>query len=286
MTENTQTEAQSFIVNKHGITGLTFAQTVGQDSSPVLALHGWLDNAESFRLLSQQLPEYSLLCPDLPGHGLSHPLPQGCDYLIWSSIGALRDLLDQYAQPINVIGHSMGGSLALFLAAAYPECVRSVCLIDSAGPLTAAENTVARNLRESIEWQRRPHTLRTLASLEEAVHARLKVTPGLTQQEIQPLVQRNLMPVADGFKWRTDMRLRKPSALRLSESQAVGLLAAIQCPVLALRAEQGLLPQALFEQRLSAIPNITRRSVQGFHHTHMHPQHSVEVAEMIRAFIQ
>ena len=47
------------------------------DGVPVLALHGWLDNAASFDALAPQLPETRLVALDLPGHGGSEPRPPG-----------------------------------------------------------------------------------------------------------------------------------------------------------------------------------------------------------------
>ena len=47
---------------------------------PVLALHGWLDNAASFVPLAAQLPELDWALADLPGHGLSDHLPADAAY--------------------------------------------------------------------------------------------------------------------------------------------------------------------------------------------------------------
>ncbi|EXJ09220.1 alpha/beta fold hydrolase [Nitrincola nitratireducens] len=45
-------------------------------SPPVLALHGWLDNAASFRALARHLPQVNLIAVDLAGHGFSEHRPK------------------------------------------------------------------------------------------------------------------------------------------------------------------------------------------------------------------
>lgn len=47
---------------------------------PVLALHGWLDNAASFARLAPLLPDWRIVALDLAGHGHSKHRPAGCRY--------------------------------------------------------------------------------------------------------------------------------------------------------------------------------------------------------------
>ncbi|TCZ81442.1 alpha/beta fold hydrolase, partial [Lysobacter sp. N42] len=49
---------------------------------PVLALHGWLDNAASFLPMAAHLPGLDLVALDLPGHGASAHLPASADYTL------------------------------------------------------------------------------------------------------------------------------------------------------------------------------------------------------------
>ena len=51
-----------------------------ENGAPIIALHGWLDNADSFQGLAPWLNNYRLISIDLPGHGLSDHIPPGMLY--------------------------------------------------------------------------------------------------------------------------------------------------------------------------------------------------------------
>lgn len=60
---------------------------------PIIAVHGWQDNAGSFDKLAPLLCEegFSIYAIDLPGHGHSSHLPPGCTYyLLWDGVQAIR----------------------------------------------------------------------------------------------------------------------------------------------------------------------------------------------------
>ncbi|MGH8605107.1 MAG: alpha/beta fold hydrolase, partial [Gammaproteobacteria bacterium] len=57
------------------------AKRWGSDQgAPLIALHGWLDNAASFDPLASYLDEFDLVALDLAGHGLSDHRPKGVHY--------------------------------------------------------------------------------------------------------------------------------------------------------------------------------------------------------------
>ena len=103
-------------------------------ATPLLLIHGlgmsaayW--TAYTFRALGGA---FRLLAPDLPGYGGSDPLPH---HTLATYTGAVRAMLDRLAphEPLHVLGHSMGGQIALGVAAADPARVRSLTLVGAAG---------------------------------------------------------------------------------------------------------------------------------------------------------
>lgn len=93
-----------------------------QDTQPVLAMHGWLDNAATFDPLMELLPEsLSVLAIDLPGHGRSSHYPPGVLYHFTEDVVTIRRLAKHFGwEKVSIMGHSMGGSYAFLYAAIYP----------------------------------------------------------------------------------------------------------------------------------------------------------------------
>ena len=92
---------------------------------PMLALHGWLDNAGSFSAIAPLLARsHYVVAIDLRGHGRSSHLPPGAWYHYVDYFDDLRATLDHFGWPkATLFGHSLGGTLASLFAAAYPERV-------------------------------------------------------------------------------------------------------------------------------------------------------------------
>lgn len=68
-----------------------------KDKQPILAIHGWQDNAGTFDTLVELLPNVAILCIDLPGHGFSSHLPYGqMYYLFWDGVITLRRIVKHY----------------------------------------------------------------------------------------------------------------------------------------------------------------------------------------------
>jgi pimeloyl-ACP methyl ester carboxylesterase len=92
------------------------------DGVPLLALHGWLDNAASFLPMAPLLTGYDLVALDMPGHGRSFHYPDDAEYSLFSTILDLLAAADTLGwERFAVLGHSMGGAIASLLAAAAPE---------------------------------------------------------------------------------------------------------------------------------------------------------------------
>ncbi|KUI45428.1 alpha/beta hydrolase [Mycobacterium sp. IS-1590] len=93
----------------------------------VLAIHGLTGHGQRWQTLAtRHLPEYTIVAPDLIGHGRSS---WAAPWSIESNVTALVALLDR---PAVVVGHSFGGAVALKLAAARPDLVSHLVLLDPA----------------------------------------------------------------------------------------------------------------------------------------------------------
>ncbi|MBB5014144.1 alpha/beta fold hydrolase [Rehaibacterium terrae] len=254
---------------------------------PVLALHGWLDNAASFLPLLPHLPDIDLVALDLPGHGHSYHRPPGAeygliDYLL--DIDAAFDALG-WARG-RLLGHSLGGALATLYAAAAPERVERLALIEALGPLAGTPGGALSRLREALLQRRGPvgRSLRVFPDPAAAVRARMQAN-GLSEPAARLLVERGIAPVEGGFVWRSDPRLRLTSALRADEGTVREWLAGVECPVRLIAAAQSppYFGAELRQARLACLRDGSAVVLPGGHHLHM--ETPAPVARELAAFL-
>ena len=101
---------------------------------PLLLIHGFGANKDNFTRIAKELSDYHLIMPDLLGFGDSSKPPQA-DYRADAQAQRLHELLQAkgVASDIHVGGNSMGGAISVAYAAMYPNTVKSLWLLDSAG---------------------------------------------------------------------------------------------------------------------------------------------------------
>ena len=104
------------------------------DGPVILLVHGLLDSSRTWRKLAPVLAlGHTVIAPDLLGHGESDG-PTAVDYSLGGHAGMLRDLLDELGhERVTVVGHSLGGGIAMTFAYHYPERVERLALISSGG---------------------------------------------------------------------------------------------------------------------------------------------------------
>lgn len=110
-----------------------------EDGPTVLLVHGLGTEAASSwrRLVPELVEDYRVIAVDLPGFGASSAGNRA--YTPDRYVGVLAHVLRRYADgPVNVVGHSMGGAVALRLAGRYPDRVASLHLVSVAGILHRA----------------------------------------------------------------------------------------------------------------------------------------------------
>jgi lipase len=97
----------------------------------LLAIHGLTGHGQRWqRLATGHLPDISVAAPDLLGHGRSS---WAAPWTIDANVTALAGLFDDDTDaPVVVVGHSFGGAVALHLAAAHPDRVGALVLLDPA----------------------------------------------------------------------------------------------------------------------------------------------------------
>lgn len=271
-------------VNGLRLAGLSWGDA---GAKPLLALHGWLDNAASFSLLAPLLPQHHVVAVDLSGHGRSAQRSPDATYQIWDDLPELLGVLDGLGwERFALMGHSRGAVIASLLASVIPERVERLVLLDGVVPRALGEDQFAHQLRKFLDekrhWQQRDN--RVYASIDAAVASRTGTSPPPAAARL--LVERNLRPCAGGYTWTTDLRLRGASAVKMTGGQIEAVLAALGMPTLLLLAEKGFgRHPGILEQARRHITGLEAEVMAGGHHFHMEPEVAA-VARRIGAFLQ
>lgn len=258
-----------------------------EDGPPVLAMHGWLDNAASFARLAEHLEGVNLIALDLAGHGHSARRADGVyvflDYVADAAAAIAALGWDRCA----VIGHSLGAGVAALLAGTCPEVVSRLVLIEGLGPLTSPDEAAPRQLRDALVAEAAARARRDEHggyADAELVARRLVSATGMSLDAARILLARGLVEEAGALRWRADVRLRRPSRQRLTEAQVRAFLAAIACPTLVIRARPGMpVDEELARARFAAIAGATLAEVAGGHHVHL--DHPDAVAAQVGPFL-
>jgi len=256
-------------------------------AAKVLCLHGWLDNAASFVPLSPFLRDFDLLALDFAGHGFSSHRPEASHYYLANFMYDLDTALDVLGwDACHIIGHSMGGGVASCFAAALPERVNRLVLLDGVGILSLPANRTAKQLRLSMQSVRKDRSiLRPYESVEDAMRARQKSSP-LSDEAARLLCERSLEHTGDYYQWRTDPRLGWRSPQWFTDDQVLNLLAAIRAATLVITSPAAIdyLGEDMLHQRLAAIADCKYVTDAGHHHFHMEqPEH---IGSHITEFLQ
>lgn len=254
----------------------------------VLMLHGWLDNAATYSHLAPHLAEYNLTALDFAGHGLSDHRPDGSFYHLWDYALDVISVLNLSTQSIWLIGHSMGGAVAMLVAALAPDKVRGLIILDSMGPATntpdqrviTMQRAIQKMLKQSGRFSRYP-------SQEDLIYARMRGFTELSYAAAKPLVERGSTVLNGEWVWRADYKLSFPSPFRMDDAAVEAFIQSIKCPTMALVANQGIYTQQqeLVESRAKAFPWIKLKRMDGNHHFHLEPETAVDIAEEIHRFI-
>ena len=271
---------------------------------PLILAHGWMDVAASYQFVVDAFSQAfvhgrAIIAADWRGFGHSRLSTATDHYLFADYLADLDVLLDHYApgQPVDLVGHSMGGHIAMLYAAARPARIRRLVNLEGFGlPATEPSDAPARYAQWLDETRALADGAMDLKSYDSAdgVAQRLRKTnPRLGQDQAQWLALHWAEPGADG-RWRilgdAAHKVVSPQLFRVDE--VLALYTAIAAPTLAIEASDNSLGQWWpgrysldeYHARLSHVRNCRRAQVENAGHMLHHDQPHT-VAQLIEDFL-
>lgn len=272
------------------VSGLTLAarEWGGEHDLPVLALHGWLDNAASFDLLAPALAGCRIVALDAAGHGHSGFRSADSGYNLWQDVGDIVDVADQLGWGrFRFIGHSRGAAVGTLLAGACPERVEQLVLIEGGLPLVDSPDHAPVRLAEALRDRRAlsGRQGRVFGTRQRAIAERAAGFSQVTLDAAEILAGRSLREVDGGFTWHADQRLKGSSEVRYTVEQVRAFITRISAPVLMFRATGSpfnRLPE--YAELLPAFARMEVVRIAGGHHLHLEGAQEQIAARIVKFF--
>jgi pimeloyl-ACP methyl ester carboxylesterase len=285
------------------IRNLTYhVQTWGQpapDKTPLVMVHGWMDVAASYQFVVDALrQDHYVIAPDWRGYGKTTGAPTD-NYWFPDYLADLDFLLDHYApnQPVNLVGHSMGGNVVMFYGGVRPERVRRLVNLEGFGmPATKPSHAPGRYatwMDELKKLHRGEMDLKAYDSADGVARRLMKTNPRLGQDKADWLARHWAAENAEG-QWaiQGDPAHKLTNAQLYRVEEVMALYQGLTMPVLAVEASDNSLDMwwrgkytlAEYHERLKAVPNVEIARIDDAGHMMHHDQPDV-LAALIERFI-
>ncbi len=276
------------------------------DRPPLVLLHGWMDVAASWQFVVDALAEERfVVAPDWRGYGLTEEGDGGKvdNYWMADYLADLEWLLDHYAGDgaVDLVGHSMGGNVAMQYAGVRPQRIRRLVNLEGFGmPAVEAEQAPAR-YSQWIDQLKRLHrgelALARYSAPEGVARRLMKTNPRLAPDKAAWLARHwaAARPQPDGSeRWEIlgDAAHKVVNAHIHRVDEALALYRCISAPVLAVEAARdsldgwwkGRYTIAQYHERLKNVPNARVETVADAGHM-LHHDQPVRVAALIEDFL-
>jgi pimeloyl-ACP methyl ester carboxylesterase len=258
-------------------------------------LHGWMDVSASFQFVVDALQhDWHVIAPDWRGFGLTDKAPGGT-YWIPDYLADLDAILRHYTpdEPARVVGHSLGGNVAMVYSGVRPDRVAKLVNLEGFGLQAAAPEQAPQRYAEWLNEEQEPPAMSDYPSREAVAQRLKKNNPRLSNEKADFLAQHWAAQGEDG-RWHI---LGDPAHKRINPvlyriDEVLICWSRIAAPVLWVEADQ---PHFLrwmdnrqaareeVDRRIAHIPAVTRAVVGNAGHMLHHDQPKI-VAGLIESF--
>jgi pimeloyl-ACP methyl ester carboxylesterase len=271
----------------------------GPGKAPLVMVHGWMDVAASYQFVVDAFSEdHYIIAPDWRGYGKTK-VPKTDNYWVPDYLADLDFLLDHYApdQPVNLVGHSMGGNVVMLYGGVRPQRIRRLVNLEGFGmPATIpaqAPGRFATWMDELKKLHAGEMELKAYDSADGVARRLMKTNPRLGADKATWLARHWAAENADG-SWSIlgDAAHKVTSAQLYRVEEVLAIYQRLTMPVLAVEASdnsldmwwKGKFTLAEYHERLKVVPQAEIARIEDAGHMMHHDQPEV-LAALIERFI-
>ena len=272
----------------------------GPGKVPLVMLHGWMDVAASYQFVVDALAhDHYVIAPDWRGYGLTEA-PGADNYWFPDYLADLDFLLDHYSPeaPVNLVGHSMGGNVAMLYAGSRPQRVRRLVCLEGFGMAATQPSQAPKRYAKWMDELKALHrgelTLKSYDSAAGVARRLMKTNKRLSQDKADWLATHWARPGVDG-RWQIlgDPAHKITSAQLYRVDEVLEIYKAITAPVLSVESSDdnlsvwwnGRYTLAEYHERLRSVPNARSAVIQDSGHMLHHDQPD-ELARLVDGFLE
>lgn len=271
-----------------------FLAEFGEGERTLVAAHGFLDQAYGFLPLAKALAPYGVkvLAFDFRGHGRSGWAPPGGYYHFPDYLADMDALFEELMgdAPINLLGHSMGGTAVGLYAGARPERIEKLVLLEGLGPPELPIDEAPARMRAFLDGikkaRSKEHAGRPMEDARAALKRMRRIYPDIADDPGLMVAEKNTRALESGervFRYDPLHQTRSPTPYRADLHLA--LLREIEAETLIIHGSRGFRhPPEEEARREAAIANRHRVIIDDAGHM-LHLTHPEAVAAAIGEFL-
>jgi pimeloyl-ACP methyl ester carboxylesterase len=282
-----------------------WAGTPGAGSAPppLVLLHGWMDVAASYQFMVDAFSDAfaqgrTIIAPDWRGFGLTDT-PGADHYWFGDYLADLDFLLDHYApdQAVDLVGHSMGGNVAMLYAGVRPARIRKLVNLEGFGlPASQASQAPGRYaewMDELKTLHRGELALKTYNDVGGVARRLMRTNPRLSPDKANWLASHWARADANG-KWKIlgEPAHKVSSAQLYRLDEVLKIYQRISAPTLAIEASddsmaiwwKGKYTLAEYHERLKQVPQVRVAVIEDAGHM-LHHDQPAQLARLIEDFL-
>lgn len=264
----------------------------GTAPAPLVLLHGWGDSGETFQFLVDCLgADRTCIAIDLRGFGRTQWPQEGYwfpDYL--ADLDAWLDQLSPDA-PVDLIGHSMGGNVAMLYAGVRPRRIRRLVSLEGVGLARTTPDQAPARYAQWLDELKRGSAFSVYDSFDQLAGVLARRNPRTPRDRLE-FIARSWGRLRDDGKieLRADPRHKRANPVLYSREQAEACWRAIEAPLLLLLGSESELVKRMHdeldEQKLRPLLRTgSIVTIEGAGHM-MHHERPREVAAAIEEFLR